>query len=122
MLHEQDLRGHPAPVESEAQRLSEAHAQLRFDLQRDLPVRVLLLRLGEEEYLLHVVMHHIASDGWSTGVLLKEFELRSTAPTCRGQPIRCRRFRSSTPTTPPGNAAGWRPESWRSRASSGETT
>ena len=71
VLHEQDLRGHPA-VESEAQRLSEAHAQLRFDLQRDLPVRVLLLRLGEEEYLLHVVMHHIASDGWSTGVLLKE--------------------------------------------------
>ena len=35
-------------------------------------MRVLLLRLAPEEYLLQVVMHHIASDGWSIGVLLEE--------------------------------------------------
>ena len=71
VVQEHDLRRHPEP-ESEAQRLSEAHAQIGFDLRQEVPVRVLLLRLAPEEYLLQVVMHHIASDGWSVGVLLEE--------------------------------------------------
>jgi amino acid adenylation domain-containing protein len=57
---------------SEVQRCLAEHAQAPFDLERDLPMRVLLLRLEEREWLLQIVMHHIASDGWSVGILLNE--------------------------------------------------
>ena len=68
-LQERDLRGQ---LPSEAQRLGAEHAQTPFDLERELPVRALLLRLADQEYLFQVVMHHIASDGWSVGILLNE--------------------------------------------------
>ncbi len=35
--------------------------------------RVRLLRVGAAEHVLVVVLHHIVSDGWSTGVLVREF-------------------------------------------------
>jgi hypothetical protein len=34
---------------------------------------VKLLRLGEQDHVLLVTMHHIVSDGWSLGVLIREF-------------------------------------------------
>ncbi|MBB6498037.1 non-ribosomal peptide synthase/polyketide synthase [Pedobacter cryoconitis] len=43
-----------------------------FDLSSDHMLRAYLIVLGEEEYVLSVVMHHIASDGWSTGIIVKE--------------------------------------------------
>ncbi|VBR78112.1 syringomycin synthetase [Burkholderia pseudomallei] len=35
-------------------------------------MRVLLLQLADEAHVVQVVMHHIASDGWSVGVFLQE--------------------------------------------------
>ena len=35
-------------------------------------VRVQLLRLGEAEHVLLFTLHHIISDGWSTGILVRE--------------------------------------------------
>src|SRR5207244_12769194 len=35
--------------------------------------RASLLRLGEEEYILSLTLHHIVADGWSMGVLVEEF-------------------------------------------------
>ncbi|CAJ7738940.1 syringomycin synthetase [Burkholderia pseudomallei] len=58
--------------EQRAKDLSQAHASAPFDLSRDLPVRVLLLQLEDEAHVVQVVMHHIASDGWSVGVFLQE--------------------------------------------------
>jgi len=46
-----------------------------FDLTRDLMLRVLLIQLGSQEHILLVNLHHIASDGWSMGVLFRELEL-----------------------------------------------
>ena len=47
-----------------------------FDIAAESPLRVLLLRLGARRSALIVTMHHIASDGWSLGVLLRDlFEL-----------------------------------------------
>ncbi len=47
-------------------------AQRRFDLERGPLFRAHLLRLSAEEHIAVVVMHHIVSDGWSTGVLIRE--------------------------------------------------
>jgi amino acid adenylation domain-containing protein/FkbH-like protein len=44
-----------------------------FDLANDLLLRACLIKLSNTEYLLLVSLHHIASDGWSMGVLVKEF-------------------------------------------------
>jgi len=43
-----------------------------FDLSAEWPLRVRVLRLGEDQYLLAGVLHHIAGDGWSLGILVKE--------------------------------------------------
>lgn len=43
-----------------------------FDLSNDLMARATLIQLGDEEYVLVITMHHIASDGWSTSIFVKE--------------------------------------------------
>ena len=45
-----------------------------FDLTKDLMLRVSLLKLDEASHALLFCMHHIASDGWSIGVLVKELQ------------------------------------------------
>ncbi|MBU2099173.1 MAG: AMP-binding protein, partial [Gammaproteobacteria bacterium] len=52
---------------------AEEEALKAFDLAQDCMLRVMLLRLSENEQALLMTMHHIASDGWSMGVLIKEF-------------------------------------------------
>ncbi len=68
-----DLRGVAAGErEAEAARLVAAEAARPFDLAAGPLLRAGLLRLGEEEHVLLLSMHHIVSDGWSMGVFLKE--------------------------------------------------
>jgi amino acid adenylation domain-containing protein len=43
-----------------------------FDLKRGPLLRARLIRLSDREAALHIVIHHIVSDGWSLGVLLRE--------------------------------------------------
>ncbi|MFC0039500.1 non-ribosomal peptide synthetase [Actinomadura rayongensis] len=43
-----------------------------FDLARDPLIRALLLRRSDTEHVLVLTIHHIASDGWSIGVLFRE--------------------------------------------------
>ncbi|HLO03729.1 MAG TPA: amino acid adenylation domain-containing protein, partial [Symbiobacteriaceae bacterium] len=68
-----DLSGF-SPVERPAElaRLTTLEARKPFDLQCGPLLRGTLLRLDETEHVLMLVMHHIVSDGWSTGVLLQE--------------------------------------------------
>ncbi len=47
----------------------------RFDLSRDILLRLRLVRLAADDHVLVIVMHHIASDGWSNGVLFEELQL-----------------------------------------------
>ncbi|MGZ3457007.1 MAG: amino acid adenylation domain-containing protein, partial [Archangium sp.] len=49
-----------------------AHATRPFDLATEPLFRATLLRLSPEEHVLLVCLHHIVSDGWSTGVLIRE--------------------------------------------------
>jgi amino acid adenylation domain-containing protein len=68
-----DLRALPAYVRwDEAQRRSTELAGQLFDLRRGPLLRVTLLRLGAEDHIAAATMHHIAGDGWSTGVLFRE--------------------------------------------------
>ncbi len=61
-----------AQAELEAKRLVAQLIRKPFDLTCDSLLRVTLLRLGDTSSLLLIVMHHIISDGWSIGVLIRE--------------------------------------------------
>jgi amino acid adenylation domain-containing protein len=61
-----------AARESELPRLLQAEATRPFDLTRDLMLRALVAQLGPEDFAFLLVTHHIASDGWSLGLLYQE--------------------------------------------------
>ncbi|TCP59426.1 amino acid adenylation domain-containing protein [Tumebacillus sp. BK434] len=61
--------------EETALRLAREDAREPFDLTKDELVRLSLLRLGAEDHLLVMTLHHIISDGWSLGVLLQELSV-----------------------------------------------
>ncbi|MFE1744075.1 amino acid adenylation domain-containing protein [Coleofasciculus sp. H7-2] len=58
--------------DAEVQRLAIQAAQHKFKLSQLPLIQATLLRLGEEEHILLLTLHHIIFDGWSMGVLLKE--------------------------------------------------
>jgi amino acid adenylation domain-containing protein len=58
--------------EREAQRRATEEARVPFNLATGPLMRARLVRLGAEDHVLLVTMHHIVSDGWSMGVLIKE--------------------------------------------------
>lgn len=65
-----------------------------FDLTGDPLLRVTLLRLAPEEQVVLLTMHHIASDGWSIGVLIAELSelydafVQVRAPQLPALPVR----------------------------------
>jgi amino acid adenylation domain-containing protein len=66
-----DLRGAP-DAEGAAAAIADAESGAPFDLARGPLVRGQLLRLGDEAHILLITQHHIVSDGWSIGVLVRE--------------------------------------------------
>jgi amino acid adenylation domain-containing protein len=58
--------------EAEARRVATEEARRPFDLAQGPLLRVRLLRLETDEHVLILTLHHIVSDGWSTGVLIRE--------------------------------------------------
>lgn len=58
----------------QADELVRARSNQRFDLENGPVLGVCLIRLAEQDHLLCVVLHHIAGDGWSLGVLFREAE------------------------------------------------
>ena len=68
-----DLSVYPeSERELEAKRRAEAEIQRPFDLSCGPLLRAALLRLAEEEHVLILTLHHIASDAWSLGILFRE--------------------------------------------------
>lgn len=73
-INEVDLSGIDKSVlAEEVEGMVRSEANMAFDLRRDPMLRANLLKLTPTEYVLLFTMHHIASDGWSVGVLTREF-------------------------------------------------
>src|SRR6266852_4486496 len=58
--------------EPKALRLASEEGKKPFDLTEGPLLRVLLIRLGHDRYLLVLAMHHIITDGWSISILFRE--------------------------------------------------
>jgi acyl carrier protein len=58
--------------EAEVLRSAREESRRAFDLSRGPLLRVRLLRLEPEEHVMLLTMHHIISDGWSMGLLVRE--------------------------------------------------
>jgi amino acid adenylation domain-containing protein/thioester reductase-like protein len=57
---------------AEVKRLAIQAADRPFDLTEGALLRVTLLKLGQTEHILLLIMHHIVFDGWSKEVLVRE--------------------------------------------------
>jgi amino acid adenylation domain-containing protein len=78
-----DLQGLPeAPRDAEVLLLAQAEALAPFDLTRGPLLRTRLVRLDARDHLLLLSIHHIVSDGWSMGVLV-----RDVIALYRGEPL-----------------------------------
>ena len=110
--HEGRPVGHLAPVESFRlvreerstlsgperaallDRLARQEGERPFELATELPFRATLLRFGPEEHALYLNLHHIAVDGWSLPILLRELSAlyaaftKGTAPALPALPFR----------------------------------
>ncbi|HXI03876.1 MAG TPA: condensation domain-containing protein, partial [Candidatus Saccharimonadales bacterium] len=70
-LEQEDLSADP-DREERARGIVEAEALKPFDLSLGPLIRARVVRLGAEDHLFLLTMHHIVSDGWSMGVLVRE--------------------------------------------------
>ena len=69
----EDLSGLPeATREEETRRLIREEVQRPFNLSSGPLLRARVLRVSSEDHTLLLSMHHIVSDGWSMGVLVRE--------------------------------------------------
>ncbi|MGY3638866.1 amino acid adenylation domain-containing protein [Bradyrhizobium sp. Lot33] len=68
---EHDLRGRP-DTDAALSELCQEEARTPFDLVRGPPIRGRLIRTSDEEHVVLLTQHHIVSDGWSLGVLVRE--------------------------------------------------
>ena len=62
----------PADRDAQAQGLANEEARRSFDLEIGPLLRAVLFRLSRQEHIAMLVLHHIVSDGWSTGILVEE--------------------------------------------------
>lgn len=82
-----DLRHLPKThQEAEVMRLTEQEAQRPFNLAQSPLLRCILLQLDETEHVALLIMHHIISDAWSMGILMRELAVLYEAFS-RSQPI-----------------------------------
>ena len=68
-----DLRGRTADEQhAEAQRILKQESRFAFDLVNGPVIRPTVIRLADDEHILMLNMHHVATDGYSRGVLYRD--------------------------------------------------
>ena len=132
--HEELLEFVVTPLTGEGERNSRLHELVTdevgqgFDLERGPVLRVRLVEMASQDVVLVLTMHHIASDGWSVAVLLREmialYRGRPSALGCNaGLPLAERLISGPDGRAPAALAAGagptrrrdWSPPSSTSR-------
>ena len=73
--------------DAELARFCEEQFPKPFDLSSDPTLRLALLKFAGQDHALVLVTHHIASDGWSRGLLLRELEALYAAFATGQQPV-----------------------------------
>lgn len=73
--------------ETEVEKEIQAEARRPFDLSAGPLLRVLLLRLADDDHFLMVTLHHIISDGWSLAILLDELGVAYRAFHAGEEPV-----------------------------------
>ena len=53
--------------------LEEKDREKGFDLEKDIPMRILMVKTNEERYKLIWSFHHIIMDGWCLAIIIKDF-------------------------------------------------
>jgi amino acid adenylation domain-containing protein len=82
-----DLSGLPKfEQESEVHRLDTEEGRLPFHLGRGPLFRATVLKLGVQDHVLILTMHHIVSDGWSMGILYREMGALYSSLAAGGAP------------------------------------
>ncbi|RZM72736.1 non-ribosomal peptide synthetase, partial [Pseudoalteromonas rubra] len=82
-----DLQGLSAQAQQAAcEEAIERTVSQAFDLSCDIPIRATWVALSPQQGVLIFNMHHIASDGWSMGVLAEEFS-QLYRQACAGEPL-----------------------------------
>ncbi|MFI0817472.1 non-ribosomal peptide synthase/polyketide synthase [Streptomyces sp. NPDC021098] len=86
-LDHTDLGGRPAAERDAAvERLLTDELNRPYDLAEGPLTRALLIRLADDDHVLLLAQHHIVTDGWSVGILVRELtalyaaEVTGTAP------------------------------------------
>ena len=79
----------PDSVEAELYKVVAEEGRRPFSLAHGPLFRPLLLRVSEKDHVLLLTMHHIISDGWSMGVLVRELAVL--------YPVMCAKARSPLP-------------------------
>ncbi len=68
-----DLKNYPSSKRSQAvNQIASLRSQIPFDLENDCLLRFTLLELATDERILLITIHHIITDGYSWGILIKE--------------------------------------------------
>lgn len=65
--------------DNKIKQIQEEESKLAFDLKNDILLRVKLIQIKDTFFVVLVTMHHIATDGWSIGILIKEFSALYTS-------------------------------------------
>ncbi|WP_033018355.1 condensation domain-containing protein, partial [Streptomyces rimosus] len=83
--HQEILAAVPARIDTAAVRdealdaAMAAEAARGFRLETELPWRATLYEISPAEHVLLIIVHHIAADGWSMGVLMRDLSAAYTA-------------------------------------------
>src|SRR5688572_5727442 len=63
----------PGEREAELERIAAENSHQSFDLARGPMLRAVIVKVDDEDHALCLTLHHIISDGWSSGVFVQEF-------------------------------------------------
>ncbi|MFJ3789523.1 amino acid adenylation domain-containing protein [Kitasatospora sp. NPDC090091] len=85
--HQRVLAAPPAPLLTVTDRPAEELVGHTFDLAVDVPLHAYLRPAGPDEHVLLLVMHHIASDGWSLRPLFRDLAEAYTARLGGERPV-----------------------------------